>query len=133
MPKLSKSLPKYRKHRPSGQAVVTLGGRDYYLGPHGTKVSRLEYDRLIGEWLASNRTPLMGGSSDLTISELLARYWKHAKGYYRKDGQPTNEISALKSALRPVRELYGKKPAHEFGPLALEAVRNDATKFRARG
>ena len=47
MPKLTYSLPKYRKHRASGQAVVTLNGRDFYLGPHGSKVSKMEYDRLI--------------------------------------------------------------------------------------
>lgn len=46
MPKLSNSVPKYRKHRASGQAVVTLDGRDFYLGPHNTKSSKLEYDRL---------------------------------------------------------------------------------------
>jgi hypothetical protein len=44
MPRLSKSLPSYRKHRASGQAVVNLNGRDYYLGPYGTKASKLEYD-----------------------------------------------------------------------------------------
>ncbi len=44
------SIPKYRKHRATGQAVCS--GRDHYLGPHGTKASRLEYDRLIGNgWL----------------------------------------------------------------------------------
>ena len=51
------------------------------------------------------------------------RYWKYAKGYYRKNGEPTGEISALKSALRPVRELYSSYAAREFGPLALETVR----------
>lgn len=49
MPRLTNSLPKYRKHRASGQAVVTIAGRDCYLGPHGTKASRLEYDPLINE------------------------------------------------------------------------------------
>ncbi len=123
MPRLSNSLPKYRKHLGSGQAVVTLSGRDFYLGPHNTKASKLEYDRLIGEWLANGRKLSTGLSNDLTVSELLLRYWEHAKGYYRKNGKPTQEISALKSALRPVRELYGSRPAVEFGPLALEAVR----------
>ena len=33
MPKLNSSLPKYRLHRASGQAVVTLYGKDIYLGP----------------------------------------------------------------------------------------------------
>ena len=57
MPSLSDTprVPSYRRHRPSGQAVVTLGGRDFYLGRWNTKVSRAEYDRLIGEWLAAGR------------------------------------------------------------------------------
>ncbi len=48
MPRLIHQNPTYRKHRATGQAVVTLDGRDFYLGPHGTKASRAEYDRLIG-------------------------------------------------------------------------------------
>jgi len=123
MPRLSNSVPKYRKHRASGQAIVTLNGRDHYLGPHGTRASKREYDRLTGEWLANSRNLPSGQASDLTVGELLLRYWQHAKLYYRKNGEPTQEISALKSALRPVRELYSSHPAQEFGPLALEAVR----------
>jgi hypothetical protein len=123
MPRLSKSLPKYCKHRASGQAVVTLNGRDFYLGPHNTKASKIEYDRLIGEWLANGRNLHNGEASDLTVAELLLQYWKFAKGYYRKNGEQTSEVPAIKSALRPLRELYGSQPAQEFGPLALEAVR----------
>ncbi len=44
-----KIVPAYRKHRGSGQAIVTLNGKDFYLGPHGSKVSKGEYDRLIAE------------------------------------------------------------------------------------
>ena len=36
-------MPKYRRHKPSGQAVVTLSGRDHYLGPWKSKASRAEY------------------------------------------------------------------------------------------
>ncbi len=32
MPKLKNSVPKYRKHRASGQAVVTLSGVDHCVG-----------------------------------------------------------------------------------------------------
>lgn len=74
MPRLSDSLPKYRKHRASGQAVVTLSGRDFYLGPHGTHTSRREYDRLIGEWLACGRQPLHVSTDQLTVAELCVRY-----------------------------------------------------------
>ena len=49
MPRLTKSLPKHRKHKASGQTIVTLDGRDGYLGPHGTKTSQREYDRLVNE------------------------------------------------------------------------------------
>src|SRR5262249_12075868 len=45
--------------------------------------------------------------------------------YYRgRDGEPTQELSNVKDALHPVRQLYGEIPAHQFGPLALRAVRD---------
>jgi hypothetical protein len=89
MPRLSNSVPKYRKHKASGQAVVTLNGRDHYLGPQGSKASKREYDRLTGEWLENGRSLPTGQSNDITVAELLLRYWKFAEGYYRKNGKPT--------------------------------------------
>ena len=79
MPRLTNSLPKYRKHKASGQAVVTIDGKDYYLGPHGTKASRLEYDRLIGEWVQNGRKLPCNGNSSVTIVELIAA-WDHTHG-----------------------------------------------------
>ncbi|MBA4104971.1 MAG: site-specific integrase [Pirellula sp.] len=123
MPRLIEALPRYRKHRGSGQAIVTLGGRDFYLGPHGTKASRHQYDRLVCEWLANGRQPLVTDDDGLTVTELIARYWKFAEGHYVKDGKPTGEIGALRAAYKPLRELYGPTPAAEFGPIRLEALR----------
>src|SRR5688500_2242051 len=100
MPRLSDSVPKYRKHKATGQAVVTLCGRDYYLGPHGTRISRQEYDRLIGEWLAAGRQSLHVLPDRLSVAELCVRYLKYAKVRYFKDGRPTGEFAAVKSALR---------------------------------
>jgi hypothetical protein len=57
MPRLIHQNPKYRKHKASNLAVVTLGGTDIYLGPYGTKASRDEYDRVVGKWLAAGRRP----------------------------------------------------------------------------
>jgi hypothetical protein len=48
-------IPAYRYHRSSGQAVVTMGGRDTYLGDYGTADSKREYNRLIAEWIANGR------------------------------------------------------------------------------
>ena len=124
MPRLSKSLPKYRKHKASGQAVVSLSGQDHYLGPHGTKTSKLEYDRLIAEWLANSRQALIGSESTaIKVSQLMARYWAFAKTYYVKNGKQTDELASIKVAMRDVKKLYGKTHVDDFGPLALEAVR----------
>lgn len=119
-------VPAYRRHKPSGQAVVTLCGKDHYLGRWNTKASRNEYDRLIGEWLAAGRmTPQPDDRDDLNVNELLAGYWRFAKSYYRKDGRPTSELDEYRQSARPLRTLYGHTPARDFGPLALKAVRQN--------
>ena len=125
MPRLIHSTPKYRKHRASGQAIVTITGRDHYLGPHRSKASIVEYDRLIAEWLANNRQPVLtqDEQSELTVTELLARYWPFAKTYYVKDGQPTGWQVHIRMVVRMLRKSYGHVPVTEFGPLALKATR----------
>ncbi|WP_430454211.1 tyrosine-type recombinase/integrase [Rhodopirellula europaea] len=124
MPKLSKSLPKYRKHKASGQAVVNLGGKDHYLGPHGTKTSKAEYDRLLAEWLANGRRPVAQDDEELiTVVEVLAAFWKFAQVWYVKNGEPTNEVEAYRLVIRDIKRLYGDRPAVEFGPIAFKAVR----------
>jgi hypothetical protein len=40
-------IPAYRRHRASGQAVVTLNGVDHYLGRWNSPASRAEYDRIV--------------------------------------------------------------------------------------
>ena len=120
----SKSLPKYAKHRASGQAVVRLNCKDVYLGPHGTKTSKLEYDRVIGEWLANGRQLPSESTETLAVKDLIARYWAHCKTYYVKNGKQTDEVGSIKIAMRDTRKLYGQTPVNEFGPLALVAIRN---------
>ena len=104
MPKLSKSLPKYRKHKRSGQAIVNLNGKDFYLGPHGTKASKLEYDRLIGEWLSNERELPGDRAGEVLVKQLLAAYWRHCRSYYvLQDGKASDEQRNIKYALRHVR------------------------------
>lgn len=117
-------VPSYRHHKPSGRAVVTIDGKDYYLGKWNTDESKQTYDRLITEWLAGGRRlATLNSAAEPTIIELIACYWRYAEGYYRKNGQPTDEIHGIRAALRPLKRLYGRQSARDFGPLALKAVR----------
>ncbi|MBL8793224.1 MAG: tyrosine-type recombinase/integrase [Planctomycetia bacterium] len=124
------TVPTYRKHKQSGQAVVTLtdglgGRREVLLGPHGTAASRQEYARVLAEWEANGRalvgTPHVSG--DLSVNELILAYWRFAEGYYRKNGAPTSQLNRVQISLKPVKQLYGLTPARDFGPLSLKAVR----------
>jgi integrase len=122
------SIPSYRLHRQSGQAIVTLtdgtSRRDFLLGPHGSAESRAAYARVLAEWeAAGRRLPPPTSCSDLSVNELILAYWRFAEGYYRKNGEPTSQLDRVRLALRIVRELYGYTPARDFGPKALKAVR----------
>lgn len=121
----SKKTPAYRHHKASGQAIVTLDGRMLYLGKYGTKASRAEYDRIVGEWLANGRRLPSGltDRNDITLLEIEAAYMRHAREHYVKNGRPTSEQGNIDRALGPVRDLYGETNAVDFGPLALKTVR----------
>ena len=55
---------------------------------------------------------------------MLVPFWTHAQKHYRRpDGTSTHELMEYRQTFKPLRELYGKTPAKEFGPLALKAVR----------
>lgn len=127
MPIPSTHVPKYRLHKPTGLGVVRLNGRDIYLGKHGTPESTAEYRRVIGEWLAANKTAPAASNaarqSAITINELVLAYLEFAGSYYVKNGRPTGELPNLKDALRPLAIAYGRTPVAEFGPVALKAVR----------
>jgi len=115
-------LPKLRKHA-TGQGFVVLNGRYLYLGRYELAGTKERYHRLLAEWVANGcRLPERHG--DLTIVELIAAYLEYADSYYRRtDGTQTSEPQAVALALKPVRELYGRSPARDFGPRALKAVR----------
>jgi hypothetical protein len=120
-------VPSYRLHKQSGQAVITLtdehgSRRDVLLGKHGTPESRAEYLRTLAEWEASDRnlpSSPQHAASDITLNELMERYWRFAESYYVKDEKPSGEQEPIRQALRPVKRLYGHTLANDFGPLAL--------------
>ena len=125
MPALKKRYPSYRLHRASGQAVVTLCGKDHYLGPHGSPESREKYDRHIAQWLANGRTaPSRRTDRVVTIDYLLALYWQHVQSYYVDEaGAPTSEVDSYRQVMKPLRQLYGPLDAGDFGAGQFKAIR----------
>ena len=128
VPKLHHSIPSYSLHKRSGQAVVRLSGRDFYLGPFGSLESRERYDRFVAEWLANGRRPpepkaKAPADDGLTIDELILRYMEFARVHYRKNDAPTKELGNIKDSFRPLHQLYGSTPAASFGPKRLKTVR----------
>jgi integrase len=116
-------LPKFRVHKASGQAYVELSGRRFYLGGHDRPEAMQRYHSMVAEWLAGGRQ-LRVDQDEITVKEVVARYWVHAEQYYRNaDGSLSTEVENIRLALGPVIELYELCKASDFGPLALRAVR----------
>ena len=117
--------PKHCFHKPTGQGYVRLSGKTFYTGVWGTEEANSHFDRLLTEWLAHGRSmpSLEGREADYWVKDLVADYWVHAETYYRKDGKPTQELSNIKAAVRPMLELYGDLPAGEFSPSRLKIYR----------
>jgi hypothetical protein len=124
--------PKYRLHKQSGQAVVTLtdglGGRkDVLLGRYDSQGSWDRYYRAVAEWRANGctfRQAEAPADDVITVNELILLFWRYAEQHYRHpDGTPTSELDEYRYSLRPLKELYGLTPARDFGPKALKATR----------
>jgi integrase len=128
-------IPTYRLHKAKGLAVVTLDGRDLYLGKHGTPESRAEYDRLVSLWIANGRRlpdSLTGkrrdDRSDVTVVEVCAAYWAHAEVRYADQRATRYHV---KSALSRLRKLFGPTPVTKFGPKALSLYQRDLVETPA--
>ena len=115
-------VPSFRLHKPSGQAVVTLSGRDFYLGPYDSPEARQQYLKLLSEWEASNRSPCFGEpTTSLTMAQVALAYLHYAREYY---GADSSEYVNLKLAVKPISALYSHHPAQHFGPAEFKACRH---------
>src|SRR5689334_12587959 len=123
MPRPKSDKPGYCRDKTTNRAYVTFDGHRKYLGAYGSQASRDKYDRLIGEWIASGRvsapTRPTDAAAGITVSQVIAAFWRYAAGYYSHSREADN----FREALRPLHKLYGPTPAAAFGPLALKAVR----------
>jgi hypothetical protein len=124
MPYSPQHVPTYRHRKSRDLAVVTINGKDIYLGKFNSPESRREYDKLIQEWLASGRvmtseTPIEEES--FSIAELIIAYMKHATVFYQKDGKPTSHLHNVEDAMTYQYSLMQlrKNPLRNFPGLVL--------------
>jgi hypothetical protein len=83
MRKPTQRTPSYCLHRASDQAVVRIDGKDHYLGKYDTPDSRVEYDRLIAEWLGNGRCMLSSSmAAGRSVDEIILAFWRHAERHY---------------------------------------------------
>ncbi|MEX0887575.1 MAG: hypothetical protein WD009_14175 [Phycisphaeraceae bacterium] len=137
MAKRKKSPPSYRLHRQSGQAIVTLvcavtGKRkDVLLGEHDSADSWAAYADTIAKWERDGRVldgamPKPKATSGASVATVMLDWWEDELTRYGvKDPEgrlPTN-LYAVRSVVRLVRATAGATPASEFGPMALQRVR----------
>lgn len=123
-------VPSYRRHS-SGQARVTLNGKDYLLGAYQSPESLEAYGRLIAEYTASNQSPSFGKcGKQVLMEDVLLAFIGHVKVYYAQ----SNEAYQYKLTIKPITELYGSAPASEFSAAEFKAVRTwwMADKRRSR-
>jgi integrase len=109
-------LPSYRKHC-SGQARVTIRGRDHLLGLYGSRESKAKYRELIQKYLET-KPELQVLKGDGSLGHCLAVYLDHAKVYYAQ----SREYITLKHSLSPFLEMADRK-AIDFGPKAAKEFR----------
>ncbi len=128
MPVGRRNVPSYRLHKARGLAVVTLGGKDHYLGKYGSPESHACYHQLLAEYFAHGNVVADREDEDVlppTINELLVPYLEFVDRYYVKGGLPTKQPGLIRSALKSLRRTFGHTPAEAFGPRSLKTVQNE--------
>ncbi|WP_428306722.1 tyrosine-type recombinase/integrase [Lacipirellula sp.] len=152
MPRLFHRPPKYRLHKSTKQAVVSFLGKQLFIGPYGSQKSLQRYQELLKEWevarhegLAKSASATHGqheldidlgsitaatlrqkrlAGSPVALSELILVYRRHTHEYYRKNGETTREAGSIDDALRILRRHHATSFAADFGPVALDSLRD---------
>ncbi len=119
-------LPAYSHHKATDQAYVRLNGKFVYLGKFGTDESRRKYEQVVGIWLSNDRqlpdSPSKTNESSITVGLLYEMYLEHCRGYYQRDGKPTQEYEShvyLKSKIKSILNM----PVNSVSPATINGMR----------
>jgi integrase len=115
MPK--RNIPNYRLHKATGQGFVELDGRRFYLGKHGSKASREEYERRVAEYHANGRKlPPTKTKTGISCQELAIHVLEWAEEYFMN--QPKS-FYHLNRAMEFLVKHYVRELADNFAPTSL--------------
>ncbi len=84
MPRLVNRPPKYRHHKSTGQAVVSLNGKAIQLGPFGSELSHQRYQKVLEQWRSSRNPQKVTeeqDASDSTVITLSNLQLRRRRGY----------------------------------------------------
>lgn len=126
MPKF-KGVPSYRYHKARDCAVVTIDGRNFYLGAYDSPESKRLYAEKIADWQRAKSAalaPAITATTIYTVGKLAAEYMRFAEGYYLKHGEQTKQVGQVQAALKALVELYEELPAADFSPLKLRNIQH---------
>lgn len=106
--------------RPATVPVVTLNGRNFYLGEWQSDESKATYARLIVEYLANGRTlDPPDATPRISVAELIELYWVHLENYF---GEGNREVDNHRGVMRILNDLYGENCAHDLAVAPVESV-----------
>lgn len=133
--------PSLRYHL-SGQSVVTIDGKDYYLGKHDSPESLARYAVLIATYQAGGlrlpddfdaysidekaaaildrMQPAQQAKQPVTVKHITASYREHVKSVYANDEIERRRLLLICDELD---QHDGDKLAESYGPLALQSQR----------
>ncbi|MEQ8846893.1 site-specific integrase [Botrimarina sp.] len=124
-------VPSYSLHKARGLACCKVGGKRIYLGKYGSPESREAYARVVASVLAGApvtadtvKTTGAKPAATITVAMLAEKYLEHCAAYYRRNGEPTEQLIYARIAVERLVDRFGEVPAHEFGPLAFTAYRD---------
>ena len=101
----SKSAPKYRLHKRSGQAVVSINGKDIYLGkqaPRKANSATGPLSPITGHRpTEAPKVSIQKPNGATTITQLAVEFAKYTK---RKHGENGSEWYQIRLVLKSIRE-----------------------------
>ena len=126
MPRKKSPHPAYQFHV-SGQAVVRLDYKDFYLGKHGSPESWAKYYALLAEYNSNGMKAPAGtadgpeylGESKILVSHIVADFRARVIPSFN----PVRE-KHFQKLCKLLEDRFGDVPADEFGPLKLQTVRD---------